>query len=83
MAELWRDEVVEVLGRLSDVIIAEIIATGITKDELKVAYDRVVKDLKTHDHGPALEPGHVAKVVAILKHLRSQGIFGAAGSRLE
>ena len=34
MAELSRDEVVGVLGRLSDVIIAEIIATGITKDEL-------------------------------------------------
>ena len=30
MAELSRDEVVEVLGRLSDVIIAEIIATGMT-----------------------------------------------------
>ena len=37
MAELSRDEVVEVLGRLSDVIIAEIIATGITKDELAAA----------------------------------------------
>ena len=35
MAELSQDEVVEVLGRrLSDVIIAEIIATGITKEEL-------------------------------------------------
>jgi hypothetical protein len=30
MAELSLDEVVGVLGRLSDVIIAEIIATGIT-----------------------------------------------------
>ena len=34
MAELSHDEVVGVLGRLSDVIIAEIIATGITRDEL-------------------------------------------------
>ena len=33
MAELSYDEVVEVLGSLSDVIIAEIIATGITRDE--------------------------------------------------
>src|SRR3979409_2130661 len=34
MAELSHDEVVGILGRLSDIIIAEIIATGITKDEL-------------------------------------------------
>jgi hypothetical protein len=37
MAELSLDEVVGVLGRLSDVIIAEIIATGITRDELAAA----------------------------------------------
>ena len=34
MAELSRDEVVGVLGRLSDVIIAEIIATGISRCRL-------------------------------------------------
>jgi hypothetical protein len=84
MSELSQNEVVAILGpRIGDALVAEIIATGITKDELKVAYDRVVQDHKTHDHGPAIEPGHVAQVVAILEHLRSQGIFGAAGSRLE
>ena len=57
MAELSRDEVVEVLGRLSDVIIAEIIATGITKDELAAARERVVTDRKAHNPGPPLEPG--------------------------
>src|SRR2546422_8745153 len=44
MAELSRDEVVEVLGSVGDVIVAEIIATGIGKDELVRAHDRVVKD---------------------------------------
>ena len=34
MSELSRDEVVEILGPLNDVIIAEIIATGIGKAEL-------------------------------------------------
>ena len=52
MAELSRDEVVEDLGRLSDVIIAEIIATGITKDELAAARERVVRDRKAHNPGP-------------------------------
>jgi len=57
MAELSHDEVVEVLGRLSDVIIAEIIATGITKDELAAARERVLSDRKAHNPGPPLEPG--------------------------
>jgi hypothetical protein len=84
MSELSRNEVVAILGpRIGDALVAEIIATGITKEELKVAYDRVVRDTKTHDHGPAMEPGHVAQVVGILERLQSQGIFGAAGSRLE
>ena len=38
MAELSRDEVVTILGRkLSDAVIAEIIATGVTKDQLAAA----------------------------------------------
>ena len=84
MSELSPSEVVAILGpRIGDALVAEIIATGITEEELRVAYDQVVKDLKTHHPGPALEPGHVARVVGILERLRSQGLFGAAGSRLE
>jgi hypothetical protein len=63
MAELSLDEVVGVLGRLSDVIIAEIIATGITRDELAAARERVVRDRKAHKPGPRLEPGPFARVV--------------------
>ena len=54
MAELSRDEVVGVLGRLSDVIIAEIIATGITKDELAAARERVVRDPESPQSGVPL-----------------------------
>jgi hypothetical protein len=63
MAELSLDEVVGVLGRLSDVIIAEIIATGITRDELAAARERVVRDRKARKPGPRLEPGPFAQVV--------------------
>ena len=73
MAELSRDEVVEVLGSVGDVIVAEIIATGIGKDELVRAYDRVVKDRKAHDPGPPLEPGRFARVVDILERSRARG----------
>ena len=83
MAELSRDEVVAIVGPVGDAAIAEIIATGITKDELIAAHDRVVRDLKSDDPGPSLEPGHIAETVRILERLRVRGILGEAGSTLE
>jgi hypothetical protein len=83
MAELSRDEVVEILGPISDVIIAEIIATGIGKAELVAAHDRVVKDREAHSPGPPLEPGPFARVVDILERSRRAGLLGEAGSTLE
>ena len=35
MAELSRDEVIEIVGPIGDVIVAEIIATGISKAKLR------------------------------------------------
>ena len=46
MAGLSRDEVVGILGPVSDVIIAQIIATGITKDDLAAAGERVAETEK-------------------------------------
>ena len=83
MAELSRDEVVVIVGPIGDVAIAEIIGTGITKDELIAAHDRVVRDRKAHNPGGPIEPGHIAKAVQILERLRSRGILGEAGSTLE
>lgn len=84
MSELSRDDVVGILGpRLSDVVIAEIIGTGITPDELKLARARVVQDIKTHHAGPGLKAGHISKVVDILERLHSRGLLGEAGSSLE
>jgi hypothetical protein len=80
MAELSRDEIVEILGPVSDAIAAEIIATGISKEELLAARDRVVRDRKGHDPGPPLEPGPVAEVVDILE--RTKGLLGESGSTL-
>jgi hypothetical protein len=83
MSELSRDEVVEILGTKSDVIVAEIIATGIAKEDLVAAHDRVIRDRKAHNPGPPLEPGPFAKVVDILERARARGILGEAGSTLE
>ena len=58
MSELSKDDVIEVLGpRLGDIAIAEIIATGITKDELVSAKARVVSDHKAHEPGPSAGAG--------------------------
>jgi hypothetical protein len=83
MAELSPAEVVELLGPISDVVIAEIIGTGVSKAELAAAHDRVVKDHKGHDPGPPLEPGPLARVVDILERSRRRGILGEAGSTME
>jgi len=84
MSELSRDEVLAVLGpRLSDVVVAEIIGTGITKVELVQAFARVVKDRRTHDPGQRMTPGHIASVVDILERLNQRGILGEAGSKLQ
>ena len=83
MAELSHEEVVGILGGLGDVIIAEVIATGITKEELEAARARVIRDLKAHNPGPPLEPGPFALIVDILERSRGRGILGEAGSTME
>jgi hypothetical protein len=84
MSELSKSDVVRTLGpKLSDAAIAEIIATGATEAELVAAKQRVLRDRAAHNPGPKLEPGHVAKVVDILERLRSAGLLGEAGSKLE
>jgi hypothetical protein len=83
MAGLSRDEVIEIVGPISDVIVAQIIATGISKEELVKAHDRVMRDHAAHDPGPPLEPGHFARVVDILERYRKQIILGEAGSTME
>ena len=81
MSELSRDEVIEILGPVGDAMVAEIIGTGITKEGLVAAHDRVVRDRKAHNHRPRLDPGAYAQVIDILE--RSRGLLGEGGSTLE
>jgi hypothetical protein len=84
MSELSRSDVVALLGnRLSDATIADIVATGISKDELIAARDRVLRDHAAHNPGPKLQPGHVAQVVDILERLHAHGLLGSGGTKLE
>jgi hypothetical protein len=81
MSELSHDEVVEILGPVNDALVAQIIATGITKEGLVAAHDRVIRDRKAHNPGADLDPGAYARVVDILE--RSRGLLGEGGSTLE
>ncbi|HET7253095.1 MAG: hypothetical protein ACXU9D_09910 [Xanthobacteraceae bacterium] len=81
MSELSHDEVVEILGPVNDALVAQIIATGITKEGLVAAHDRVIRDRKAHNPGAELDPGAYARVVDILE--RSRGLLGEGGSTLE
>jgi hypothetical protein len=82
MTELTRDDVVEVLGQVGDAVVADIIATGVTKDQLVVVRDRVVRQRKSHNPGPPLDPGPMAHAVEILER-RTKGLLGEGGSTLE
>ena len=83
MSELARDDVVAIVGPVGDAAVAEIIATGITKDVLVAAHDRVLRDHKARDPGPPMDPGPFAQVVVILERLHKGGLLGEAGSTLE
>jgi hypothetical protein len=83
MSELSRDDVVLLVGPIGDSAIAEIIATGISKEELVAAHARVSRDHKAHNPGGPLTPGPFAQVVEILERVgRRGGILGEGGSTL-
>jgi len=82
MSEVSNDDVVAIVGPIGDAAVAEIIGTGISKDELIAAHERAVKDRKAHDPGPPLEPGPFAQVVGILERLHRGGWLGESGSIL-
>jgi hypothetical protein len=81
MSELSRDDVVAIVGPIGDAAVAEIIATGISKDQLVAAHARVVKDHKADDPGPPMDPGPFAQTVEILERNR-EGLWGEAGSTM-
>jgi hypothetical protein len=82
MSEVSNDDVVAIVGPIGDAAVAEIIGTGISKDELVAAHERAVKDRRAHDPGPPLEPGPFAQVVGILERLHKGGWLGESGSTL-
>jgi len=85
MSELDRDQVLAAVHPIDDATVAEIIATGITHDELVRACHLFAKErhLKAPNEVP---PGRIGRVVAILERIGAEvkeSWLGEFGSTLE
>jgi hypothetical protein len=65
-----RDDIIAMLGPLDDLVIAEIIGTGATADELTAAANWVVNDEALMNIGEPLPRGRVARLVEIIAALK-------------
>jgi hypothetical protein len=71
MSELSRDEVLAAVHPIDDATIAEIIATGITHDELVKACH--LFDQERHLKAPhEVPPGRIGRVVSILERIQAE-----------
>jgi hypothetical protein len=64
------DQVIEILGPMSDVIVAEIIATGITKDELSALCPLIVSGPDNSGGQARLEGERLSPASAGLSNVR-------------
>jgi hypothetical protein len=67
MAPLTRKDVIETIGDVDDVTVADIIVTGATVQELAEAQAWVVNDEALLNTGRALPTGRVGQLVEIIK----------------
>ena len=69
MKRVTRDDVTSVLGRVDDAVIAEIIGTGATTDELAEAKAWIVNDEPLMNDGRPLATGRVRELINLLAEL--------------
>jgi len=69
---LTREQVTAVLGRVDDVLIAQIIATGASKEELTEAYAWVAAEDALMNEGRAFPTGRVANLVRLLAEIEAE-----------
>ena len=69
MKRVTRDDVTSVLGRVDDAVIAEIIGTGATTEELAEAKAWIVNDEPLMNDGRRLATGRVRELINLLAEL--------------
>jgi uncharacterized protein (DUF433 family) len=79
MSALTRKDVTAMLGELDDVVVAEIIATGATPEELAEAHAWLANDEPLMNAGRPLPTGRVARVVDIVAAIGEEEEQEAAG----
>ena len=71
MRRITKDDAVKAIGRVDDVTVAEIIATGATVDELAEAQAWIANDEPLLNAGRPLATGRVRELIEILAELES------------
>ncbi len=71
MRRVTRDDAIRAIGAADDVVIAQIIGTGATVDELAEAQAWIANDEPLMNAGKALPAGRVGELVDILSELQA------------
>jgi hypothetical protein len=72
MSALTRKDVTEMFGELEDVVIAKVMATGATSEELAEARAWLANDEPLMNAGRSLPSGRVARVVDIIAAINEE-----------
>ena len=72
MAEMTRDDVIAVLGGVDDATVAEIIASGASRQELAEAQAWLANDEPLMNAGRPLARGRVGRLVELLASLQDE-----------
>jgi hypothetical protein len=72
MSTLTRKDVITMVGELDDVVVAKIIATGATTDELAEARAWLANDEPLMNAGRPLPSGRVARLVDIVAAIKEE-----------
>jgi hypothetical protein len=69
---LTREQVTAVLGPVDDVLVAQIIATGASKDELTEAYAWIATEDVLMNEGRAFPTGRLGNLVRLLAEIEAE-----------
>jgi uncharacterized membrane protein YkvA (DUF1232 family) len=69
---LTRNDVINAIGPVDDTIVAQVIGTGASKEELAEARAWVANDEAMMNAGRPLAGGRVARLLEILAHLQEE-----------
>jgi hypothetical protein len=80
MRRITRDDAIKAVGAVDDVVIAQIIGTGATLDELAEAKAWMANDEPLMNAGKPLPSGRVGELVEILEELEAAEDDGEDGA---